>query len=165
MYRARAGEEAAAPWQHYLRGLWTSGLRLTESLDLHWDREDRLFPVFPRGGRPMLRVPAELEKGNADRLLPIAPEFGLFLLETPEGERTGPVFKLNGRVGPLKPNEVSKIVAAIGVGDDAELGGNADAEFQNRAGRIAIEEAVSDGFSIRRDPLAGRIGEEVKALV
>ena len=110
----KVGEEAAAPWQHYLRGLWTSGLRLTESLDLWWDREDRLFPVFPRGGRPMLRIPAELEKGNADRLLPIAPEFGLFLLETPEGERAGPVFKLNGRVGPLKPNEVSKIVAAIG---------------------------------------------------
>ena len=108
------GEEAAAPWQHYLRGMWASGLRLTESLDLWWDREDRLFPVFPRGGRPMLRIPAELEKGNADRLLPIAPEFALLLAETPEGARTGPVFKLDGRVGRLKPNEVSKIVASIG---------------------------------------------------
>ena len=62
----------------------------------------------------MLRIPAELEKGNADRLLPIAPEFGLFLLETPENERTGPVFKLDGRVGRLKPAEVSKTVASIG---------------------------------------------------
>jgi len=108
------GPETAPEWQRYLRGLWASGLRLSESLDLHWDREDRLFPVFPRGGRPMLRIPAELEKGNADRLLPIAPEFALLLAETPEGARTGPVFKLDGRVGRLKPNEVSKIVASIG---------------------------------------------------
>lgn len=39
----------------------------------------------------MLQVPGELEKGNAVRLLPIAPEFALFLLETPEADRTGPL--------------------------------------------------------------------------
>ena len=108
------GEAAAAQWQHYLRGLWTSGLRLGESLDLWWDREDRLFPVFPRSGRPMLRVPGELEKGHADRLLPIAPEFAMMLAEVPEVERVGPVFKLEGRVGRLQANEVSKIVSRIG---------------------------------------------------
>ena len=80
---AEVGDEAAAQWQHYLQGLWASGLRLGESLDLWWDREDRLFPVFPRGGRPMLRVPGELEKGHADRLLPIAPEFALMLVQVP----------------------------------------------------------------------------------
>ena len=108
------GEHAAPQWERYLRGLWTSGLRLRESLDLWWDREDRLFPIFPRGGRPMLRVPGELEKGNADRLLPIAPEFAMLLLAVPEEERTGPVFKLDGRVGRLGANEVSKIVSRIG---------------------------------------------------
>src|ERR1700694_2898618 len=41
----------------------------------------------------MLRVRAELEKGNEDRLLPIAPEFAEFLLATPEAERVGRVFK------------------------------------------------------------------------
>ena len=84
------GEEVAPRWRHYLRGLWASGLRLGESLDLWWDRPEKIFPVFPRDGRPMLQVPGELEKGNADRLLPIAPEFALFLLETPEAARTGP---------------------------------------------------------------------------
>lgn len=39
--------------------------------------------------RPMLRIPAVLEKGNRDRLLPIAPEFAEFLLTTPEDQRTG----------------------------------------------------------------------------
>jgi len=62
----------------------------------------------------MLRVPGELEKGNADRLLPIAPEFALFLLETPEQSRTGPVFRLDGRRGRYRDWEVSKIVSKIG---------------------------------------------------
>jgi hypothetical protein len=74
----------APQWARYLRGLWVSWLRLTESLELWWDRPDRLYPVFPKKGRPMLHVPGELEKGNSDRLLPIAPEFALFLAETPE---------------------------------------------------------------------------------
>lgn len=108
------GEEVAPHWRHYLRGLWASGLRLGESLDLWWDRPEKIFPVFPRDGRPMLQVPGELEKGNADRLLPIAPEFALFLLETPEAARTGPVFRLDGRQGRYRDWEVSKIVSKIG---------------------------------------------------
>ena len=108
------GEEAAVQWQHYLQGLWASGLRLGESLDLWWDREDRLFPVFPRDGRPMLRVPGELEKGHTDRLVPIAPEFALMLVQVPEAQRVGPVFKLDGRVGRLAANEVSKTISRIG---------------------------------------------------
>jgi len=112
------GEEAAPEWRRYLRGLWASGLRLTESMDLWWDRPDRLYPVFPKKGRPMLHVPGELEKGNSDRLLPIAPEFALFLMETSEAERTGPVFKLTGRrrgqPGRPLPHRVSEIVSAIG---------------------------------------------------
>jgi integrase len=111
---AVVGEDNAPPWRRYLSGLWASGLRLGESLDLWWDREDRLFPVFPRGGLPMLRVPGELEKGHADRLLPIAPEFALMLEGVPEAERVGPVFNLGGRVGRLGANEVSKIVSRIG---------------------------------------------------
>ena len=61
-----------------------------------------------------MQVPGELEKGNADRLLPIAPEFALFLLETPEAARTGPVFRLEGRQGSYRDGEVSKIVSKIG---------------------------------------------------
>ena len=115
---AVVGEEAAPQWAHYLRGLWASGLRLTESMELWWDRPDRLYPVFPKKGRPMLHVPGELEKGNSDRLLPIAPEFALFLAETTEPERAGPVFKLTGRRRgrPERPHphRVSEIVSAIG---------------------------------------------------
>jgi integrase len=80
-------------WQHYLRGLWLSGLRLAESLELSWDRDDKLCADMQPGEHPMLRIPAALEKGNQDRLLPMAPEFAEFLQETPQAERTGYVFK------------------------------------------------------------------------
>jgi integrase len=111
------GPEAAPAWSHYLRGLWTSGLRLSESLELWWDREDRLLPTFPKKGRPMLRIPAELEKGHSDRLLPMAPEFAMFFAETPESDRTGAVFKLpgiRGRSTELRSKWVGKILSKIG---------------------------------------------------
>ncbi|HBL43639.1 MAG TPA: hypothetical protein DDZ90_09630, partial [Planctomycetaceae bacterium] len=34
------GEKQADSWKFHLRGLWCSGLRLKESLNLYWDRED-----------------------------------------------------------------------------------------------------------------------------
>ena len=111
------GTAAAPAWSNYLRGLSTSGLRLSESLELWWDREDRLLPMFPKKGRPMLRIPAELEKGHADRLLPMAPEFALFLLEAPESARSGAVFKLpgiRGQAAELRSKWVGKVVSKIG---------------------------------------------------
>jgi integrase len=108
---------ARAPsWEHYLRGLWVSGLRLTESLDLTWDRDDKLC-VDLSGKRPMLRIPAELEKGNKDRLLPMAPEFAELLLATPEDQRTGYVFDPKAErihADRLTPLRVCHIVSAIG---------------------------------------------------
>lgn len=108
------GAEAAAAWRHYLRGLWWGGLRLAESLELYWDRPDRLC-VDLSGKHPMLRILAELEKGHQDRLLPIAPEFAEFLLATPEEERRGRVFRLPSRKGGCLTNAyVSSLGAKIG---------------------------------------------------
>jgi integrase len=113
---AVAGEGAAPSWRYYLQGLWWSGLRLEESLELWWDRDDRLC-VDLSGEHPMLRIPGELEKGNQDRLLPMAPEFAGFLLATPEAERTGPVFdprpkRVKGQR--LTAHRVGELVAQIG---------------------------------------------------
>jgi hypothetical protein len=88
---------AIESWRHYLRGLWLSSLRLTESFDVYWDRHDRLC-VDLEGKHPRLRIPAELEKGHRDRLLPITPDFAEFLLATPENRRRGPIFR------PLMPS-------------------------------------------------------------
>jgi integrase len=108
--------QAAVPaWQRYLRGLWLSGLRLEESTELYWDRDDKLCVVLS-GRRPMLRIPAELEKGNKDRLLPMAPEFAEFLQATPEAERTGRVFVLPGRLPgtTVSAYRIGETVCAIG---------------------------------------------------
>ncbi len=127
--RAESVAKVAESWRHYLRGLWLSGLRLEESLELYWDRDDKLR-VNLSGKRPMLRIPAELEKGNKDRLLPMAPEFAELLLATPKAERSGPVFCLRSRDGgqPLNAHRVCEIVCAIGraagvkVNTDAKTG-------------------------------------------
>jgi integrase len=91
--------KAVASWRHYLTGLWLSGLRLTESLEVYWDRPDDRLCIDLEGKHPRLRIPAELEKGHRDRLLPITPDFAEYLLLTPGPERRGPIFR------PLMPSE------------------------------------------------------------
>jgi len=106
--------EVVESWNHLLRGLWWSGLRLGEALNLYWDRPDKLC-VDLSGKRPMLRIVAELEKGGRDRLLPIAPEFAEFLLQTPEAERRGRVFKPQGKDGNVVgPSFVCHVIGRIG---------------------------------------------------
>ncbi len=110
------GTEAAMSWKHYLEGLWWSGLRLAESLDLYWDDDSKLQVVFVEN-EPMLRILSSLEKGNKDRLLPIAPEFADFLLKTPKPMRNGRVFRLKPRKvhgDRLTADRVTRIIAKIG---------------------------------------------------
>ncbi len=79
-------------WRHYILGLWLSGLRLTESMLLSWDRDDRprvdLADEFP-----LLRIPAEMQKADRDTLTAIMPDFFETLTATPEAQRHGPVFR------------------------------------------------------------------------
>ena len=108
--------EALAAWQHYLRGLWFSGLRLRESLGLSWDEGEGLW-VDLSGRFPVLRIRAESEKGHEDRILPICPDFAELLAAVPESERSGRVFKLPCRRGEfrrLDAQYVSAIVCQIG---------------------------------------------------
>ena len=85
---------AAAPeMEFYLKGLWLSGLRLAESLLLRWDDAPGALVVDFTGRRPMLRIPAESEKGGAHRLLAMAPEFAELLHTVPESQRRGFVFQ------------------------------------------------------------------------
>jgi integrase len=109
-----ANPVAVESWRHYLTGLWLSGLRLAESLQLYWDRSDRLC-VELRSRRPMLRIPAECEKGHRDRLLPITPDFAAFLLTTPEADRHGRVFRPMMPSGnPATDEQAGRMVALIG---------------------------------------------------
>lgn len=110
------GKATTAQWRFYLRGLWTSGLRLAESLELYWDRDDKLHPVLD-SRFPMLRIPGDLEKGHKDRLLPITPDFARLLQSVPRKDRVGPIFtptRRDGKPGRPKVAAVSKAISTIG---------------------------------------------------
>ena len=110
------GSNRAPAWCFFLRGLWTSGLRLEESLSLSWDDMGamRVDLSEPRG---VFRIPGEAEKGHRDCVLPMAPEFCELLLEVPEVDRHGCVFRLpRAREHEVPPSDtyVSRVVTAIG---------------------------------------------------
>jgi len=120
--RARArkdrGPDAARvpSWQNLIRGLWLSGLRLSEALELHWSDETKIR-VDTSLRHPMLRVPSESEKGNEDRILPMAPEFAVWLEQIPENQRRGFVFNPIGQNkdhGRLTVQTVGRTITAIG---------------------------------------------------
>ena len=111
------GEPAASSWKFYLRGLWASGLRLQESIDLRWEDASGAMVVDFSGRRPMLRIPAESEKGNTHRLLPMAPEFAELLDEVPVDRRRGRVFALLDKSAlPYSPsrNAIGPLITEIG---------------------------------------------------
>jgi integrase len=105
----------SAVWVHYLTGLWLSGLRLEESLALSRD-QDEAFTVDLSGRRPAFRIYAEAQKARRDEILPMTPDFAQWLLQTPEAERVGRVFKLNGlQTGkPITPKRICRLVSKIG---------------------------------------------------
>lgn len=147
------GEKQAESWKFLLRGLWCSGLRLAEALDLHWDREDKLSVDFS-GKRPVLRIRKESEKGNRDRLLPMVPEFAALLDEVPEDERTGPVFNplaRKKRTERMLSSTVSKQIAKIGEKANVAVGdkGNIDKETGRRKPRYASAHDLRRAFGQR----------------
>ena len=114
MTSGAAATAVVESWQYHLRGLWRSGLRLEESLNFWWDRDDKLCPDFS-GRRPVYRIPAEMQKSGLDATEPMSPEFAELLLQTPESERTGPVFKPLGLKGQRPTlDRVSRVISAIG---------------------------------------------------
>ena len=112
-------------WRHLLRGLWLSGLRLSEALQLSWDAGAAI--TVRLGGRyPMLRFFAEAQKSKRDELLPIAPEFAELMLATREIDRHGLVFGIEGLVRgkPIGTQRASRVVAEIGEAAHVIVGAN-----------------------------------------
>jgi len=101
-------------WRHLLYGLWWSGLRLTEALNLYWDRRDRLC-VDLEDREPMLHIPGAMQKSGKDQVYAVAPEFSEFLLSTPEGKRRGRVFRPLDKTGEEATADfVGKMISKIG---------------------------------------------------
>jgi integrase len=104
---------AIESWQHYLKGLWFSGLRLDESLNLSWDRDDRPR-VDLTAEIPLLAIPAEWQKADRDTQTTITPDFAKFLLQTLPADRRGPVFRPMMPGGVARYDQAGKMVSLIG---------------------------------------------------
>ncbi len=142
---AKADDDAArerksqvvASWDRLLRGLYLSGLRLGEALDLYWDRDDKICADFS-GRRPMFLIRADMEKGNQDRLLPMTPDFAEFLEATPVADRTGPVFAPKSRRADKEDPRAMEWVSAV----ISEIGAKANVKVNTSAkGKIKFASA------------------------
>ncbi|MCC6127431.1 MAG: site-specific integrase [Pirellulales bacterium] len=120
---AVVGAAAADSWRDYLWGLWYSGLRLRESLELSWDQGAGLA-VDLSHKFPMLLIRGDFQKSGKDQLYPLAPEFAEMLLAVPPEKRRGRVFRLLGTVnqkggpagiGPVSGHDwVGRVISRIG---------------------------------------------------
>jgi integrase len=148
------GDECAASWKYFLEGLWWSGLRLSEALQLSWDRYEKLRIDF-QSGQPVLRIPAELEKGHQDRLLPIAPEFVEFLLKTPVDARKGWVFNPQAQrvCGErMRLDSVSKVISDIGEKAGVVVHADARTKKIKYASAHDLRRAFGDRWALRVMP-------------
>ena len=147
------GEAAAADWRRLLQGLWLSGLRLSEALNLSWTDDD-LLRVDLTHEFPLLHIPAALEKGNQDRLLPITPDFGAFLLETPPERRTGHVFHARGRriSRPVDVNWAGRMISAIGKAADVRVSGGGQGKREKFASAHDLRRSFGERWALRVMP-------------
>ncbi len=126
-----------APWQRLLRGLWLSGLRISEAVKLSWDAGP--FQVDLTGRYPAFRIQGAGQKSRKAEYAPMVPEFAEFLAETPKEDRQGFVFPLasgeDGRQIDRKAagRAVARMGEKAGIVVDAETGTTASAHDLRRS--------------------------------
>jgi len=102
-------------WNYLLEGLWLSGLRLGEAMNLSWD-DDSKITVQCDGRRPLLHFSAKSNKRRKTIRCPMTPDFWEFLSTTPEDQRTGNVFAPLGIRGKAvrAPTWISRVIGRFG---------------------------------------------------
>lgn len=104
----------AKPTQDVLRGFWLSGFRRKELAMLSWDDRDAPMVVDIDHRRPMVTVPAALDKARKGATVPLTPDFVAFLRTLPQ--RSGRVFRPVSKTGkPLaSPDAIGRLISSIG---------------------------------------------------
>ena len=95
-------------WRFFLRGLWYSGLRVGEALELSWEPLDPVAVIARPGEEPVLRFQPKGHKARRAETVPIAPDFADMLLAVPEDQREGKVFQPQHRDQPVHPKRVAE---------------------------------------------------------
>ncbi|MCR9230468.1 MAG: site-specific integrase [bacterium] len=127
------GDHNKESWEFLLNGLWWSGLRISEAMQLHWTSDKNIMVDYSED-LPMFAIQGHAEKGRKTRLLPMAPEFAQMI----EGqERKGYVFNPARLIPPfavrLKTERVGKVISTIGQ--------KANVKVMDRKGKIKFASA------------------------
>jgi len=83
--------EEVEQYRLFMRGLWLSGLRISEAAQLSWECYDAVH-VDLTGRRPMIDFSGEGQKNGKDQVIPISPDFMELLQTIPAEKRVGKVF-------------------------------------------------------------------------
>ncbi|WP_146453020.1 tyrosine-type recombinase/integrase [Bythopirellula polymerisocia] len=109
------GKPAADSWKLLLRGLWSSGLRISEAMALRWDKQPGGVCVILNGHKSVLAFEADSQKSGKVQLVPLAPEAVELL--SPKQKDSGFVFNPLREDGkPMRRDSLlaSKTIASIG---------------------------------------------------
>ena len=104
-------------WTFLLRGLWESGLRLGEAMNLSWDDDSSIIPLKTRRGGYLLKIPAGMQKNRKSQEVPTTPDFAALLDKVANDDRLGWTFNpsprrpWNKRLGTA---QVGRIISDIG---------------------------------------------------
>ena len=91
-------------WRRFLEGLWLSGLRVSEAVNLTWDTGTG-FSIDYSGKHPCYHILQGCDKNKKAKLSPMTPDFAAFL-GTP---KTGRVFQVT-----RSPKRASERIAEFG---------------------------------------------------
>ncbi len=104
-------------WVRFMRGLWYSGLRLSEGITLSWDAPPIRIDL-DTGQYPRMVFDAEGHKARRDELVPITPDFARWLMRTPPEDRTGlvlPLWSPRYKDHPIHDRaEIGRVIGAAG---------------------------------------------------
>ena len=143
------GAESAESWRFLLEGLWWSGLRLGEAMNLTWHSSDTLFLDFESSKYPMFRISGSAEKGGKDRLLPMSPEFAKFI--EPHSQIKGFVFcpgrVLNGRKKDYRRNVEWISLVGSRIGKQASVAVSTQASKQKFASFHDLRRSFGERWS------------------
>jgi hypothetical protein len=112
---SKASLQDSAVWIRCLQDLHLGGLRLEEGPSLSWD-DVAPFAADLSGRRPAFRIEAGAQKARRHEGLLMTEDFYKLIMATPEAERVGRVFKLNGlQTGePITSKRICRILSNIG---------------------------------------------------
>lgn len=79
-------------WARFLRGLWLTGLRISEAIALDWEAGDVVLRLT--GGRYPAIAFTSAQKSGKPEITPLAPDAAAWLSRVPAGRRHGRVWPL-----------------------------------------------------------------------